>query len=195
MMKNAYTHIKRWKIPIYSLSNPAKISFFYVSWLKLPGTRKIKWGICFCFFSFIMISSTLQLMSTQLLLLRNEVRSIEGEEETDCDESRREEQIGGEKRRWCRLRLQKLMLKSLCPSSRDVLIWRTSLVSSSSQVKRLSFIGSQRNESLFGYKLSRQGNMQPWVHMSRVKFTIHVCGLTSTCGLYKSVWVQFFQHL
>lgn len=85
-------------------------------------TRKIKWGICFCFFSFIMISSTLQLMSTQLLLLRNEVRSIEGEEETDCDESRREEQIGGEKRRWCRLRLQKLMLKSLCPSSRDVLI-------------------------------------------------------------------------
>lgn len=84
MMKNAYTHIKRWKIPIYSLSNPAKISFFYVSWLKLPGTRKIKWGICFCFFSFIMISSTLQLMSTQLLLLRNEVRSIEGEEETDC---------------------------------------------------------------------------------------------------------------
>lgn len=40
------------------------------------------------FFSFIMISSTVQLMSMPLLLLRNEVRSTEGEEGTDCDESR-----------------------------------------------------------------------------------------------------------
>lgn len=91
--------------------------------IEITRHQENKMGHLFlCFFSFIMISSTLQLMSTQLLLLRNEVRSIEGEEETDCDESRREEQIGGEKRRWCRLRLQKLMLKSLCPSSRDVLI-------------------------------------------------------------------------
>lgn len=177
------------KSPFIHYPTPPRYhSFMWADW-NYPAPGKLNGAFVFVFFSFIMISSTLQLMSTQLLLLRNEVRSIEGEEETDCDESRREEQIGGEKRRWCRLRLQKLMLKSLCPSSRDVLIWRTSLVSVSSQVKHLSFIGSQKNESLFGYKLSRQGNM------CRVKFTIHVCGLISTCGGYKSVWVQFFQHL
>lgn len=53
--------------------------------IEITRHQENKMGHLFLFFfSFIMISSTLQLMSTQLLLLRNEVRSIEGEEETDC---------------------------------------------------------------------------------------------------------------
>lgn len=58
--------------------------------IKITRHQENKMGHLFFlfFFSFIMVSSTVQLMSMPLLLLRNEVRSTEGEEGTDCDESR-----------------------------------------------------------------------------------------------------------